>query len=475
MVTQADLQERVREWGLREEVVEKDYVLGWVLACIGDHPRLRDSWVFKGGTCLKKCYFETYRFSEDLDFTVIRDGPRSPEELLAAFREIASRVYEESGIEVPPDQLRFDSYTNPAGRTSVQGRLYYRGPRQTRGDLPRIKLDITADEVLVRPPVRLAISHEYPDTLPGDGTVLAYSYTEIFAEKIRALAERSRPRDLYDVIHLMRHPEGMPSPGELHDVLFQKCAFKGLRVPTLESLQTPEVRAELDAEWANMLAHQLSNLPPVEPFWGELPGLFAWLAGATTAVELPRIAAAAGEDTAWAPPRAASVWHAAVPLEAIRFAAANRLCVDLQYQGSWRVIEPYSLRRSRDGNLLLYAIRADTRETRCYRVDRIQGVNPTQRSFTPVYRVELTAGGPLAVSPTARPRSPAGISWGVPRSTTSRSSRRHGLTYIIECPVCEKRFTRSRRDFRLNAHKDKDGHNCYGRGRTGRLIDTRWD
>jgi len=28
------------------------------------------SWAFKGGTCLKKCYFETYRFSEDLDFTL---------------------------------------------------------------------------------------------------------------------------------------------------------------------------------------------------------------------------------------------------------------------------------------------------------------------------------------------------------------------------------------------------------------------
>lgn len=29
-----------------------------------------ESWVFKGGTCLKKCYFETYHFSEDLDFTL---------------------------------------------------------------------------------------------------------------------------------------------------------------------------------------------------------------------------------------------------------------------------------------------------------------------------------------------------------------------------------------------------------------------
>lgn len=32
--------------------------------------RLAKSWIFKGGTCLKKCFFETYRFFEDLDFTL---------------------------------------------------------------------------------------------------------------------------------------------------------------------------------------------------------------------------------------------------------------------------------------------------------------------------------------------------------------------------------------------------------------------
>jgi predicted nucleotidyltransferase component of viral defense system len=62
MIPRAALQERVEEWGLTEEVVEKDYVLGWLLWGIGVSPSLRDAWVFKGGTCLKKCFVETYRF-----------------------------------------------------------------------------------------------------------------------------------------------------------------------------------------------------------------------------------------------------------------------------------------------------------------------------------------------------------------------------------------------------------------------------
>ena len=76
MISKADLMERVREWGFRESVVEKDYVLGWVLWGIGFDNRLSEGWAFKGGICLKKCYIETYWFSEDLDFAVLPGGLR---------------------------------------------------------------------------------------------------------------------------------------------------------------------------------------------------------------------------------------------------------------------------------------------------------------------------------------------------------------------------------------------------------------
>ncbi|MCK4829729.1 nucleotidyl transferase AbiEii/AbiGii toxin family protein, partial [bacterium] len=52
-----------RELELDPNIIEKDYALGWLLVGISNHPQLKSSWVFKGGTCLKKCYFETYRFS----------------------------------------------------------------------------------------------------------------------------------------------------------------------------------------------------------------------------------------------------------------------------------------------------------------------------------------------------------------------------------------------------------------------------
>ena len=52
------------EWSIDPGVIEKDYLLGWLLAAIANEPQLAKTWIFKGGTCLRKCYYETYRLSE---------------------------------------------------------------------------------------------------------------------------------------------------------------------------------------------------------------------------------------------------------------------------------------------------------------------------------------------------------------------------------------------------------------------------
>ena len=149
MIGRADIVERVSEWQLTEEVIEKDYVLGWLLWGIGADPVLGDRWVFKGGTCLKKCYIETYRFSEDLDFTVLPGGPYRPEQIEPLISRVLTRVHDASGIDfssqTPVLRLRPDEL-------STEGRVYYIGPRQMP-QAARVKLDVSANERVIRPPV----------------------------------------------------------------------------------------------------------------------------------------------------------------------------------------------------------------------------------------------------------------------------------------------------------------------------------
>ncbi len=460
MIGHADIVERTREWGLREDVVEKDYVLGWLLWGIGSDPLLGQGWVFKGGTCLKKCYIETYRFSEDLDFTVLPGGPIRAEDLLPAVNEMLDRVAEASGIDFSAAEPRLRE--RPSGN-SAEGRIYYRGPRVTPGPAS-VKLDLSADEPVVRPPVLRSIAHPFPDELPAPAQVRCYSFEEVFAEKIRAMAQRSRPRDLYDIVNLFRRPDLRLHSELIREVLGEKCAAKSIAVPTFDSLAASPFRGELESEWQNMLAHQLPVLPPFEHFWGELPDLFAWLEGTLQLPELEPLALDADEEPGWAPPPTAWTWGAGVPLEVIRFAAANRLCVELGYQGTVRLIEPYSLRRSRDGRLLLHALRVDNRAHRSYRVDRIQTVRATTRPFRPVYAVEFSSSGLLNALPIA------GRLTVFPRRTTRRTNA--GPEYIVECPACGKRFTRRRRDAVLRPHKSPDGWPC--RGRRGYVVDTRY-
>jgi hypothetical protein len=134
---------------LLPSIVEKDYVLGWILAGINAHEEISERWVFKGGTCLKKCYFETYRFSEDLDFTLPDESRINEEFLRSVLKDVAGWVAEQSGLSIPAAQLSFDIYENPRGRINCQGKIGYRGPvSPASGGWPKIKLDLTADERL---------------------------------------------------------------------------------------------------------------------------------------------------------------------------------------------------------------------------------------------------------------------------------------------------------------------------------------
>lgn len=468
---------------LNPHVVEKDYALGWALAGIYAHEELAESWIFKGGTCLKKCYFETYRFSEDLDFT-LRSGVHLDKTLLKrVFAEIADWIYEQSGLEFPADLQDFEIFENPRGSLGCQGRLSYRGPVSLgSGGLPRIKLDLTADEHLVLAPVRVPIFHPYSDAPDIGIHVLAYAYEEAFGEKVRALAERTRPRDLYDVINLYRNEDARPSPAVLRDVLGQKCEFKGIAVPQPGDLDAH--RHDLAGSWANMLAHQLPDLPPVDSFWDVLPEFFAWLSGAPTPTIPAAYIMAPGETvirerTLHLPVRS----RVQSELEVIRFAAANRLCVELDYtdergRRSNRLIEPYSLRRTRDDNIVLHAWNLDRDQHRSYRVDRIQGARATNRGFTPRYAIELTPGAPFSIPPIERSSSGSGT-----RSTPGRTGRRRqakrasftsfgqGPTYVYQCGICGKKFRRKTMNGNLNSHKSPSGFPCGGR--TGNLVETR--
>lgn len=317
----------------------------------------------------------------------------------------------------------------------------------------------------MRPPVLQQVAHPYPDVFPHSGTIRCYSFDELFAEKIRAMAQRGRPRDLYDIVNLFRRNDLRMYPDAIRTALEEKCATKGIPCPTAASFDDSPLLIELESEWRNMLRHQLPALPPLAPFLEELPLLFAWLEGEVEEAATSAIAYRHDEDESWSPPPTVATWRAGVPLETVRFAAANHLLVELDYDGSTRLIEPYSLRRTRSGNLILHAERADGSGHRSYRVEKITGLRTTATTFRPRFPIEFAARGPLHAPPTyRRPSPPAG------RTAPARRSGRPEYVYV--CNRCGREFAHTTRNPSLRAHNDPYGSRCSGR--SGRYLRTRY-
>jgi len=395
MIRQVELQEAARGWGLRPEIVEKDYVISWMLAGLSRHPRIQTEWVFKGGTALKKCYLETYRFSEDLDFTLVPGAVQDPAEIVGWIKSVCEWIGQESGIELPLELVEFSAAPNPRGTVTLRGKVGYRGPLQIPGT-PKLRFDLTTDETIVRPPILRQVQHPYTDAPKPPARVRCYPLDEILAEKTRAMSERGRPRDLYDIIRLYRHENLNLNPTAVIEILSNKCEPRGLPVPTLEQLEKSPNRAELESEWSNMLAHQLPALPPLDAYWSSLSDYFDWLAGKPT-LGLPVVSETEAADQTWKQPdyiALPSAWGAAAPIEAIRFAGANRLLIELNYRPEKgrpgvREVEPYSFRRSQEGHLLFYGRNIARPRVTAYRFDRILNVKVTNRPFRPIWHVEF--------------------------------------------------------------------------------------
>ncbi len=284
MISKEEIQIIASEKKLSTLVIEKDYILGWLIAGINQHSETHNAWVFKGGTCLRKCFFNEYRFSEDLDFSYMASDQNAhiitSDYYNAVFLAISEWVYENSGIMFPEQGIKFETFDNPRGSISVQGSLAYRGPIQPHlniKNLPRIKIDLTLDEPLILKPNHQEIYHDYSDKPEAGIFMSSYSLEEIFAEKLRALVERLRPRDLYDVVQLFQKMKLQISVNALKDTLNQKCILRSVPIPAMEIIDHHKNRRYLESEWETQLKHQVQTLIPFEEFIEILPELFKWL------------------------------------------------------------------------------------------------------------------------------------------------------------------------------------------------------
>lgn len=236
---------------LKDTQIEKDYILSWILLGIVGNELLSKQLVFKGGTVLKKIYFPDYRFSEDLDFTLL-DEKITNEELLHEFEKVYVFVKEEANI-----TLQFgEANTHISG--SLAFYINYIGPLQGNINSRNIKIDITRGETLEYPVEQRAVFILYSDLPEQSFQLQCYSLSEVLIEKMTALMGRTEPRDLFDFWYLTEH-ERMDT--RYHKPEFERKAKNKKHDPVLFEEKVLAKEKNLKQGWEKKLNNQVYELP----------------------------------------------------------------------------------------------------------------------------------------------------------------------------------------------------------------------
>ncbi len=256
--------------GVAWSVLEKDYILSWVLWGLSEVETLNKTLVFKGETALKKVYFEDYRFSEDLDFTALEGSPSgfSLETSIALACTKAQKAMEEL---MPDPVLEYERYTERTPHPEGQEAFAIRAKLPWHRSLHvNVMVEITRSEKMVTQPEWRQLSHPYFEDL--DFQIQCYSIEEIVAEKLRAILQntkklhergwaRSRARDYYDIWCILSAYQGHFEDIRLAQILDEKCVGKGVNYNSSTAFFEENFLQNARRDWKRWLEPLVRELP----------------------------------------------------------------------------------------------------------------------------------------------------------------------------------------------------------------------
>ena len=263
MILQKEIATISEQLGVSKSVIDKDWMLGHFIAAIFNEPELKEALIFKGGTCLKKCWFEEYRFSEDLDFTSkSQEFELTPNHLKFITKYIEDNTEVKTHI-VSLRPLRFQDKL-----TGYEAIIKFWGADHPRNVMPptperwqtKIKIEIILYEEMIFEVTERIVSHPYSDKIALNNVIPCYKIEEVLSEKIRALIQRSytAPRDYYDIWYLSNNFPDL-NWTIIVDAFYKKMKFKNIEFIGVDQLINPKSDKALKGAWKNNLEHQIKK------------------------------------------------------------------------------------------------------------------------------------------------------------------------------------------------------------------------
>jgi len=190
--------------------VEQDLIISRAIIAIFEDPFLRTALRFRGGTALNKLHFPApLRYSEDIDLVRTAAGPIGP--VLDALRAV---------LQPWLGQAQYDP-------SAIAPKLRFRVEAEDGSGVPiRLKVETNTSEIeAFDPPLDLPFAIDNP-WFAGSTMVVTFSHEEMLATKLRALLQRDKGRDLYDLAHALETFDGL-DPAKVVDFFGRYVALSG--------------------------------------------------------------------------------------------------------------------------------------------------------------------------------------------------------------------------------------------------------
>ena len=229
--------------GVSAVVVERDYVLTHIVDSLARADG-STGLVFKGGTALRLCFYDDFRYSADLDFSLEGLGIPEALEVIRTALKLAAGSIELPSLEIPDGDPPAIHYVGPLGRERS------------------IKVDLADDELVIKTTDR-AVIRRYTDQPDEAASLRTYALEEAAGEKLRCVIQRQLCRDVSD-LHRLFVQEGVDVE-DAWAIFEQKARFKNR-----DPLEFAERLASREPQYRQRWHEELSDLEPNAPPFDEV-------------------------------------------------------------------------------------------------------------------------------------------------------------------------------------------------------------
>jgi len=190
--------------------VEQDLVISRALVDLYNEPHIKNTLIFRGGTALNKLFINPpARYSEDIDFVQKNPGPIG--QTINAIRDLL-----EPWLGVPKWKI-----------TQRGAKLIYK--YESINEMPaKLKIEINTTEHFQVLPIETKTFVLDSEWFNGSSEIITYDIDELIATKLRALYQRRKGRDLFDLWYVVSH--GLINLNQVFDIFSRYCNHGSIQI-----------------------------------------------------------------------------------------------------------------------------------------------------------------------------------------------------------------------------------------------------